>query len=117
MEALLEAALRLAAPLLIAALGELIVERAGGVNIGIEGMMLGGAFAGFATAVATDSAGAGVLAAALAGLAVGFWKDRSEVAGADDLAVFEPEMEAARRDELYAGWQRAVGRSLDWAQD
>ncbi|TDJ16860.1 MAG: glycerol kinase, partial [Deltaproteobacteria bacterium] len=56
-------------------------------------------------------------AAALAGLAVGFWKDRSEVAGADDLAVFEPKMEAARRDELYAGWQRAVGRSLDWEQD
>jgi len=56
-------------------------------------------------------------AAALAGLAVGFWKDRSEVAGADDLKVFEPGMEAARRDELYAGWQRAVGRSLDWEQD
>jgi simple sugar transport system permease protein len=71
MEALLEAALRLAAPLLLAALGELIVERAGVVNIGVEGMMLTGAFVGFATAVATDSAGAGVCAAALAGGSVG----------------------------------------------
>jgi simple sugar transport system permease protein len=71
MEALLEAALRLAAPLLIAALGELVVERAGVVNIGVDGTMLTGAFAGFATAVATGSAGTGVLAAAAAGCAVG----------------------------------------------
>ena len=28
--------------------------------------------------------------------------------------VFEPEMDTARRDELYAGWQRAVERSREW---
>jgi ABC-type uncharacterized transport system permease subunit len=71
MEALFEAALRLAAPLLLAALGELVVERAGVVNIGIEGMMLTGAFAGFATAVATGSPTAGLLAAGAAGGSVG----------------------------------------------
>jgi simple sugar transport system permease protein len=71
MEALLEAAIRLAAPLLLAALGELIVERAGVINIGVEGTMLTGAFAGFATAVATGSAGLGVVAAVLAGCGVG----------------------------------------------
>ena len=66
MEALLDAALRLAAPLLLAALGELLVERAGVLNIGVEGMMLTGAFAGFAVAVATSSPAAGVLGGAAA---------------------------------------------------
>lgn len=30
--------------------------------------------------------------------------------------VFEPKMDEARREELYAGWKRAVERSLAWAQ-
>ena len=71
MEALLEAALRLAAPLLLAALGELVIERAGLIDIGIEGTMLTGAFAGFVVALATGSPLAGVAAAAAAGVAVG----------------------------------------------
>ncbi len=71
MEALLEASLRLAAPLLLAALGELVVERAGIVNIGIEGTMLVGAFAGFALGVASGSPALGVAGAAAAGAAVG----------------------------------------------
>ena len=71
MDALLEATLRLAAPLLLAALGELVVERAGLVNVGVEGSMLVGAFVGFAAAAGTGSAAAGVAAAALAGAGMG----------------------------------------------
>lgn len=56
-----------ATPLLLAAVGELVVERAGVLNLGVEGMMLAGALAGFATALATGSASLAILAAALAG--------------------------------------------------
>lgn len=45
---ILQAAMLFATPLLVAALGELVVERAGVVNIGIEGMMLAGALAAWA---------------------------------------------------------------------
>lgn len=68
---LLAAAVRLSAPLLIAAVGELITERAGVLNIGLEGTMLIGAFTAFATAVATGSVLAGVATAVLAGAATG----------------------------------------------
>ncbi len=57
-----------ATPLLLAALGELVVERAGVLNLGVEGMMLAGAVAGFAATLASGSPHLGVLAAALAGM-------------------------------------------------
>jgi len=57
-------------PLLLAASGELITERSGVLNLGVEGMMLVGAIAGFATAHATGSAYIGVLAAAGAGMVI-----------------------------------------------
>lgn len=58
-----------ATPLLLAGLGELVVERAGVLNLGVEGMMLAGALAGFAGALLSGSAGLAVLAAAMAGAA------------------------------------------------
>jgi glycerol kinase len=56
-------------------------------------------------------------AAGLAGLAVGFWRDRSELAAvtAQGGTTFEPEMDAGRRAELGAGWKRAVERAREWA--
>ena len=55
-------------------------------------------------------------AAYLAGLASGFWKDESELGRHLKIARrFEPTMSAARREELYAGWQRAVERAKGWA--
>jgi glycerol kinase len=54
-------------------------------------------------------------AAYLAGLAVGYWQ------GFDDVTKnwaldreFRPAMDPAERERLYAGWKKAVGRSLDW---
>ncbi|HET9476841.1 MAG TPA: FGGY family carbohydrate kinase [Dehalococcoidia bacterium] len=55
-------------------------------------------------------------AAYLAGLATGFWKDRSDVAGnwREDRR-FTPQMDTGRREELYAGWRRAVERTKNWS--
>jgi len=65
---LLLASLMVAAtPILIAALGELVVERTGVLNLGVEGMMITGAICGFATAVNTGSPLIGFVAAPRAG--------------------------------------------------
>ncbi|MCH2095614.1 MAG: ABC transporter permease [Rhodobacteraceae bacterium] len=55
-----------ATPILFAAIGELVVEKAGVLNLGVEGMMITGAVVGFAVAVNTDSPLPGFAAAALA---------------------------------------------------
>lgn len=65
---LLLASLMVAAtPLLLAAVGELVVEKAGVLNLGVEGMMITGAICGFAIAVNTGDPFLGVLAAAAGG--------------------------------------------------
>jgi general nucleoside transport system permease protein len=66
--ALFAAAIRLSVPLLLAALGELVSERAGVINIGLEGMMLFGAYAAFLTAYGTGSVGLGLAAGVGVGL-------------------------------------------------
>ena len=66
------ATIRIATPLLFAALGELITERAGILNLGVEGTMLMAAFAAFVGAYATGSTIAGVLVAMLAGAMMSF---------------------------------------------
>src|SRR4029450_4566360 len=59
-----------ATPLLFAALGEVVTERSGVLNLGVEGMMLAGAVSGFATVMASGSHLLGLLAAAAAGAAL-----------------------------------------------
>lgn len=65
---LFAAALRMATPLALAAIGGTICERSGVVNIALEGMMLTGAFFGTAVVLATNSPWLGVLAAVLSGV-------------------------------------------------
>jgi glycerol kinase len=57
-------------------------------------------------------------AAYLAGLAVGFWADREELAETETQArTFPPAMDGATRDRLLRGWTRAVERSKRWAEN
>lgn len=57
-------------PLVFAALGELVVEKSGVLNLGVEGMMVMGAVCGFLVAAESGSLSLGVLAALLAGAAM-----------------------------------------------
>jgi len=65
--AVFAAAVRAGTPVLLATLGEIFAERSGVLNLGVEGMMLVGALAGFVTTVRTGNPWLGVLAAAAVG--------------------------------------------------
>ncbi|EJO5348474.1 glycerol kinase GlpK [Clostridium botulinum] len=56
-------------------------------------------------------------AAYLAGLAVGYWKDRSEIS--QNWAIsksFAPKMEQQRKEKLVKGWHKAVTKAMDWEE-
>ena len=65
---ILAAMITAATPLLLAALGEVVTEKSGVLNLGVEGMMLVGAVSGFAVTVTTGSHAMGILMAACAGV-------------------------------------------------
>src|SRR5689334_11296750 len=65
------AVLRIATPLIFGTLGVLLCERAGVLNLGIEGIMVAGAFAGWLVVYQGGGLWAGVAAAALVGAAIG----------------------------------------------
>jgi simple sugar transport system permease protein len=65
------AAVRIASPLIFATMGELLCERAGVLNLGIEGIMTAGAFAGWLTVYFGGDLWLGVLVAAIVGAAFG----------------------------------------------
>ncbi|MFN8642475.1 MAG: ABC transporter permease [Candidatus Binatia bacterium] len=87
--ALLASTIMMAVPLLLAALGELIAERAGVLNIGLEGMLLSGAFAAMVTTWISGSTALGIACALavgaglglLLGLFVAAWDANQVVAG------------------------------------
>lgn len=66
-EAILLTVMTAATPLLLAAMGELVTERSGVLNLGVEGMMIMGAVTGFGVALTTGSAMVGMIAAIVVG--------------------------------------------------
>lgn len=68
---ILTTGIRLATPYLYAAIGETFSQRSGVLNLGVEGIMLMGAFGGFYVGITTGNLWLGLLAAALVGLLMG----------------------------------------------
>ncbi len=68
---LIGAMMRMATPIIFATLGEILAERSGVLNLGIEGIMLMGAMTGFLITFNSGSVWAGVLAAAMVGMLLG----------------------------------------------
>ncbi len=69
--ATIAAALRLSIPVALAAIGAVVSERSGVLNLGVEGMMLAGAFAAYSAAEASGSPWLGLVAGATVGAAAG----------------------------------------------
>jgi general nucleoside transport system permease protein len=69
-ETIVAGAVIAAVPLLYASLGEIVAEQSGVLNVGLEGMMLVGAFVGFVVTLQTDSLWYGLIAGGIAGLLV-----------------------------------------------
>ena len=69
--AILAATWRMATPLIYASIGEVFTENSGVLNIGLEGIMLIGSFAGFVAVLFTDNLLVGVAAAIIAGILAG----------------------------------------------
>ncbi len=90
----LAAAIRISTPLLLAATGEMLNERAGVINLGVEGAMLAGALAS-AVGAAAGGAWAGALLAVLAGVAVA--------------GVFAAVAIGARADQIISGTAITLG--------
>jgi ABC-type uncharacterized transport system permease subunit len=110
-----------ATPILLAATGELIVEKAGVLNLGVEGMMIIGAICGFIAAVNTGSPLMGFIFAALAGAALSFLFAiltqlllANQVASGLALTMFGLGL-AALLGHSYAGIKPPSSPKMEWA--
>jgi len=86
-----------ATPLLFAALGEMITEKSGVLNLGVEGMMLMGAISGFIVVTQTDSILLAIVASAFAGAALGGGASGTEAERGDLVAPVDGIQGAASR--------------------
>ncbi len=109
-----------ATPILLAATGELIVEKAGVLNLGVEGMMIIGAICGFIAAVNTSSPLMGFVAAAAAGAALSFlfailtqYLLANQVASGLALTLFGLGL-AALLGHSYAGIKPPSSPKMEW---
>ena len=86
--AILGGAIRVSTPFIFVSLGELLTERSGRFNLGLEGILVFGAMSGYAVAYETSSAFIGVLAAAAAGACFGLLHGCiCKFKGVNDIAV------------------------------
>jgi ABC-type uncharacterized transport system permease subunit len=120
----LAATINAGTPLMLAAFGLLINEKAGVLNLGAEGMLLLAAIAGFAATVQTGSASLGFVAGALAGmLAAAFfgwlvmWMGTNQYATGLALSIFGAGL-SAFAGIPYTGTSLAAGRmDIPWLSD
>ena len=86
--AILGGAIRVSTPFLFVSLGECLTERSGRINLGLEGILVFGAMAGYAVAYESGSAWVGVLAAAFAGAIFGLFHGWiCKFKGVNDIAI------------------------------
>ncbi|MFT0545826.1 ABC transporter permease [Allopusillimonas ginsengisoli] len=111
-------------PLMLAALGLLINEKSGVINLGSEGMMLVAAIAGFATAIESGSPALGFLAGALAGMCMaGFfawltvWLGANQVATGLALSLFGAGASAYLGIDYSAETLQAHRFGIPWLED
>ncbi|RLI82128.1 ABC transporter permease [Archaeoglobales archaeon] len=69
---LVASSIRAGTPLLFATIGEIVTEKSGVLNLGLEGIMIAGALSAFATTIATGNPWIGILAGGLAGASLAF---------------------------------------------
>lgn len=110
-----------AMPLLIAAVGETIGEQSGILNLGIEGMMLVGAYVGYVVALATHSLWLGMIGGALAGvvlslvmLVLNVWLGLNQIVLGIAITLAGTGITSVLYDQLYSSKNPRVANPVDW---
>jgi simple sugar transport system permease protein len=108
-------------PLLLAAVGETIGEQAGVLNLGIEGMMLVGAYVGYVVALGTGSLWLGILGGALAGvvlslvmLVLNVWLGLNQIVLGIAITLAGTGITSVLYDQLYGKNTPRVAAPVDW---